>query len=223
MSLDFAEQRVKMVDGQLRTTDVTNVPILDAMLTVQREAFVPARMRQLSYIDEDLPVSGEAGGLVRYIMEPSPFGRLLQLAEIRRGDFVLDIGCASGYSSAIISRIADAVVALESEESLVEDATSTLQRLGFDNVAVVKGELAEGYPSQAPYDVIVIEGAVDEVPPALFDQLREGGRLVAIVGQGPSAFATLYMKEAGLVSHRRAFNASVPSLPEFRRAPAFQF
>jgi protein-L-isoaspartate(D-aspartate) O-methyltransferase len=224
MTADFTERRIKMVDGQLRTTDVNDPAVLEAALSVPREEFVPRAWMELAYIDEDIEVAaGGAGVPPRFLMEPSPFARLVQLADIRPGDFVLDIGCATGYSSAVLSRLAGSVVALESDAGLAHQATETLSRLGFDNVAVVEGPLNEGYPAEAPYDVILIGGAVDDIPDALFRQLRDGGRLVVVVGEGNSGVAQLYLKTGETISGRRVFNAAVRRLPGFERAPAFQF
>ena len=218
MTVDFQAMRVKMVDGQVRTTDVTDAAILAAMLDVPREAFVPAGMKPLAYMDEDLAL-GEG----RFLMRASPFARLVQLCGVRAGDLVLDVGCGRGYSSAVLARVAGFVVALESEAALAAEASAALAAIGCDNVSVVTGALPAGHAAQAPYDAIVIEGAVDAVSPALLDQLKEGGRLVAVVGEGNSARATLWVKEAGLVSSRPVFNAAVPALAAFRREPAFQF
>ena len=224
MTTDFSEQRLKMVDSQLRTTGVTSIAVLDAMLKVPREAFVPARRRELAYIDEDILVSGaELSGDARFLMEASPFAKLLQLAELRPGDFVLDIGCATGYSAAVLSEVAGSVVALESDPDLAELAAATLDELRCDTVAVVQGPLEAGYPSEAPYDVILLNGSVERVPPALFDQLRDGGRLAAIEGASLAGVARLYIKENGVVAARRGFNAAVKPLPGFRVEPAFEF
>jgi protein-L-isoaspartate(D-aspartate) O-methyltransferase len=224
MSADFSERRVKMVDGQVRTTDVTSAPLLDAMLAVPREAFVGATQRDLAYIDEDIRISdGANGGGARYLMEPSPLAKLLQLAEIGAGDSVLDVGCGTGYSSALLSRLARSVVALESDPALVETAGSALSALGCDNVTVVNGPLPEGHAAKAPYDVIFIGGAVDQVPAALLNQLAEGGRLVAVEGQGNSGVARLFFKTGGVVTGRRAFNAAIKPLPGFERIHAFEF
>lgn len=224
MTVDFQELRVKMVDGQLRTTDVTDPDILLAMLTLPREDFVPESWRPLAYIDEDIPVveSPEARNR-RYLMEPSPFARLVQLAEIVPTDHVLDVACGTGYSSAVLSLLAGSVVALENHPELAEAARATLAGLGRDNVEVVEGALAEGCKAKAPYDVILINGAVDEVPQALFDQLKDGGRLVVVVGHGNAGSATYHVKEDGIVSARRVFNAAIMPLEEFRRAPEFVF
>lgn len=223
MDVDYSGQRVKMVDGQVRTTDVTSAAILSAMLEVPREAFVPSRKRGLAYIDEDLLIAGDGGPGSRYLMEPSPFAKLVQLADVRPGDFVLDVGSGSGYGAAVLSRIASSVVALESDPALADLATRTLADLGYDNVAVMKGDLTKGYAAQAPYDVIFVGGSVDLLPAALSDQLKEGGRLVVVQGHGNAGSARLYVKSGGVVSSRRAFNAAVKPLPGFESAPAFEF
>ncbi len=224
MSVDFATQRLKMVDGQVRTTDVTKIEILDAMLEVPREEFVPARRRPLAYIDEDVEIAvGGAGTLARYLMEPSPFAKLIQMADIDPSDYVLDVGTGTGYSAAILSRISSSVVALESDETLTQHATDALQRLGYDNIAVVSGELSQGFPAQGPYDVIVLEGCVDEVPQTLFDQLKDGGRLVAVIGRGNAGVARLFVKDGEVVAGRTVFNAAIRPLPGFEKAPVFKF
>ncbi|RWE21176.1 MAG: protein-L-isoaspartate O-methyltransferase, partial [Mesorhizobium sp.] len=172
MSADFSERRVKMVDGQVRTTDVTSAPLIEAMLSVPREAFVDAGQRDLAYIDEDIRISNGANGSgPRYLMEPSPLAKLLQLAEIDASDSVLDVGCGSGYSAALLSRLARSVVALESDPALAETAKSTLSSLGCENVTVVTGPLPQGHAAKAPYNVIFVGGSVEEVAPALLDQL----------------------------------------------------
>jgi protein-L-isoaspartate(D-aspartate) O-methyltransferase len=218
MMSDFAGLRTKMVDGQVRTTDVTSLPLLDALLSVPREEFVPAARRNLAYIDEDLEI---APG--RYLMEPSPFARLVQLAEIQPGDFVLDVGAGTGYSAAVLSRLAGSVVALEQDPALAARAQAALSSLGYDTVAVVEGSLADGYPAQAPYDVILLEGAVETIPQALFSQLKDGGRLLAVEGHGNSGVVRVYVKHGSSVSARRAFNAAVKPLPGFNNLPTFEF
>ncbi|MBN9550778.1 MAG: protein-L-isoaspartate O-methyltransferase [Alphaproteobacteria bacterium] len=224
MNADFSERRVKMVDGQVRTTDVTSAPLIEAMLTVPREAFVGAGQQDLAYIDEDIRISdGVNGGGARYLMEPSPLAKLLQLAEIDAGDSVLDVGCGTGYSAALLSRLARSVVALESDPALAEAAKSTLADLGCQNVTVVTGPLAQGQAAKAPYNVIFIGGSVEEVPQALLDQLAEEGRLVVVEGQGNSGVARLFFKAGGVVTGRRAFNAAIKPLPGFERVHAFEF
>ncbi len=219
---DFSQQRVKMVDGQVRTTDVTSIPVLDAMLTVPREAFVPAARQSLAYIDEDLLISGE-GSTARYLMEPSPFAKLVQLADVRSGDVVLDVGGGNGYSAAVLSRLASSVIALESDAALAERSAAKLAALGYDNVAVVQGPLADGCAAEAPYDVIFVGGSVQQLPDSLTAQLRDGGRLVVVEGTGNAGVARLYVKSNGIASGRHAFNAAVKPLPGFERIPAFEF
>jgi protein-L-isoaspartate(D-aspartate) O-methyltransferase len=225
MIADFPDLRTKMVDNQIRTTDVTNVAVLDAFLAVPREEFVPAAWRDLAYIDEDIPLKpAPAPGLpARYLMEPSPFAKLVQLAAIQSGDHVLDIGTGTGYSAAVLSRIAASVVGVEGDSDLATEATAKMAALGFNNVVIAAMPMPEGDPSRAPYDVIVIEGAVDFVPVPLFDQLKNGGRLVVVEGRGNAGTARLYMKDDGIVSGRTAFNLAVKELTGFARAPQFQF
>lgn len=224
MNADFSERRVKMVDGQIRTTDVTDAAILSAMLSVPREAFVDPGQRELAYIDEDLRYAVTADSdTPRYLMEPSPFAKLAQLAEIKPGDFVLDVGSGTGYSSAVLSKLASSVVALESDATLSANATSILSSLGYDNVVVVSGPLQAGYPSEAPYDVIFVGGSVEQVPEALLSQLKDGGRLVAVEGRGNAGVATVFIKAGGTITPRRAFNAAVKPLPGFNRTREFEF
>lgn len=222
MAADFQDLRTKMVDNQIRTTDVTDLRVIDAFLTVPREFFVPANRQVLAYIDEDQLLEGE-GTAPRYLMEPSPFAKLIQLAKVNKNDVVLDIGCGTGYSSAILSELAGSVIGLESDSSLSAIAAARLQELGHDNVVIVSGDLKAGYPSEAPYDVIFIEGAVDFVPEVLFNQLKEGGRLIAIEGRGNAGVARIYVKENGVASGRSVFNTAVRPLPGFERVEQFEF
>lgn len=222
--MDFAAARTKMVDNQLRTTDVTSHSVLSAFLTVPREAFVPSDMKQLAYIDEDLRIAAPVDGRpARYIMEPSPLAKLLQLAAITKSDVVLEIGCGAGYAAALLSLLSDSVLAVEADEALANQASETLSSLGHDNVAVVVGDMEAGYAAEAPYDVIFFSGAVEIVPDALLDQLRDGGRLVAVIGNGNASRARLYVKNGGSVSHVDSFNTCVKPLPGFRRAAEFVF
>lgn len=222
MAADFQDLRTKMVDNQIRTTDVTDLAVIDAFLTVPREAFVPTVRQAVAYIDEDQPLETD-GSAPRYLMEPSPFAKLIQLARVNKNDVVLDIGCGTGYSSAILSHLAGSVIGLESDSTLSAAATARLAELGYDNVVIVSGEMHAGYPSEAPYDVIMIEGGVDFVPDVLFQQLKEGGRLVAVEGRGNASVARIYVKENGVASGRVAFNTAVRPLPGFERIPQFEF
>ncbi len=220
---DFSIARMKMVDSQLRTEAVTDYDILSVMGRVPREQFVPAHQRALAYVDSDIPITSGGDSMARYLMEAAPFGRLLQLVEVDKSDLVLDIGCGSGYSAAVLASLANFVVALESDSELASQARTNLGHLGIDNAKVVSGTLDSGHPVEGPYDVIFIDGAVEVLPAALFGQLREGGRLVAVVGYGRSAMATLYTKSQNQIGRRMAFNADVRPLPGFRKPETFVF
>lgn len=222
--MDFDRARRNMIDSQLRPNGVNDRRVLGALLAVPRERFVPARRRTLAYIDEDLVVrEAAAGAPARYLMEPMAFARLVMLADVRAGDLVLDVGCATGYSAAVLAQLADSVVGLDDDAELAAAAEAALVELGVANAAVVAGPLAEGYASQAPYDAIVLEGAVETIPQALFAQLRDGGRLVGVVQDGPVGRATLFQSVEGNISSRVAFNVSVRPLPGFQRPLAFAF
>lgn len=222
--IDYARARRNMIESQLRPNGVNDRRVLGALLAVPRERFVPAPRRPLSYIDEDVMVKeGSDQEPARWLMEPMAFARLIQLADIRGRELVLDVGCGSGYSTAVLAQLADSVVGLDSDEELAASAEAALVELEVTNAAIVTGPLAEGYASQAPYDVIVLEGAVEHIPETLFGQLRDGGRLVAVVRQGPVGRATLFQSVAGTVSSRPAFDISIHPLPGFQRPPAFAF
>lgn len=218
---DYAQSRRRMVDNQLRTNDVTDLRILDAMEIIPREKFVCAPKRAVAYIDEDLPVGSMDSG--RYLLKPHVFGKLLQLARVSSDDIVLLIGAGTGYSTAVLSKLAASVVAVEENEAFVQSASETLVDLGIENAVVVDGKLTEGYASEGPYDVIVIDGAVDTLPDAILKQLKSDGRLVAIEGQGGAAAARLYQRSEGGVSARFGFNASANLLPGFKKEAEFQF
>jgi protein-L-isoaspartate(D-aspartate) O-methyltransferase len=216
---DTAVARRNMVDSQLRTNKVTDPAVLDAMASIAREEFVPAALAGVAYVDDDLPL-----GDGRYLMEPMVLARLLQHAAIKPSDVVLDIGCGTGYSSAVAARLAATVIALETDSQLARRARQTLAKLQADNVVVVEGALGSGYARQAPYDVILVQGAVPEIPPAIAAQLAEGGRLCAVVSShGQAGRAVLALKTGGVVSHRDIFDAATPPLPGFVFEPGFRF
>ncbi len=221
---DLSLQRQNMVESQVRPSDVTDRRIPRAMNAVPREAFVSAARRSLAYLDIDLPldVPGSASSS-RVLLAPRTFAKLLQLASIEPTDVVLDIGCGTGYSSAILGRLAQTVVALESELALAQEATRVLQSLGADNVAVIHGNLPAGYPAEGPFDVMVIEGAVAAVPAPLLGQLKDGGRLVAIVSDGRTGRAAVWQRSGSAVSERDGFDAGAPFLPGFEPVRRFVF
>lgn len=217
--MDYAAARANMVGSQLRTNKVTDLGLLEAFETVPRELFVPADRRGVAYVDEDLAI---ADG--RYLMKPMVLARLMQEAAIEAGDIVLDIGCGSGYSSAILAKVAATVVAVESDKRLAEEANQILSDQGNDNVVVVEAALDEGYPKQAPYNVIFIGGSVADVPKAICDQLIDGGRLVAVVRDRPGLGRARLMQRTGdVVSSRVLFDAATPFLPGFTREAGFVF
>jgi len=215
---DFATARFNMVEGQVRPNKVTDMALLTAMLNVPRERFVPEAQRSLAYIDNDVQI-----GRGRALLGPMVFGRLLQEVGVQPGDVVLDVGCATGYSTAILARLARAVVGLESDAELAQQASANLVALGVDNAAIMTGPLAEGYAKQAPYDVIVIAGAVAEVPDALTAQLAEGGRLITVVRSQGLGKATLIQRTGGVLGARIVFDASAAMLPGFEEKPQFVF
>lgn len=224
MAADFAMLRRRMVDGQIRTVDVTKLSVLAAFLTVPREKFVPEKFKELSYTDEAIPLTNpSAVSCGRYLMKPAALAKLLQVADIKSEDVVLDIAAGTGYSAALLSKLASSVIALEEDEKLAVIANENLQKGGYDNVVVVKGMLTKGYAEEGPFDVILLEGAVDFIPESLFAQLREGGRLVVAEGHGNAAVARVYMKEDGVVSARRVFNLSINPLDGFLKTPEFVF
>ncbi|MDN5249454.1 protein-L-isoaspartate O-methyltransferase [Bartonella sp. TP] len=221
MSVDFLTFRINMVNNQLRTVDITDPCILNVFSTTRREDFVPANMADLAYIDEDIRLVDVA--TARYLMEPGPLAKLLQLAAVKKTDSVLHIGAATGYATEIISKLAEKVIAVEEEPSLLSSAAKILEQHNCNNVIFIGGQLTAGCEREGPFDVIFIEGAVDFVPNALFEQLKENGRLIVVEGNYKNGVAKLYLKENGVVSSRVAFNLNVKELPGFARPEAYAF
>ena len=216
---DHAAARRNMVSGQIRTNRVTDERLIEAMEEIPRERFVPHAKRGVAYVDEDVEI---APG--RYLMEPMVLARLVQEANVAADDVVLDIGCGTGYATAVMSRLAGTVIALDVDGSLAAEAERTLSGVGADNAIVVTGPLAEGYARQAPYDVILLGGAVDHLPQALADQLAEGGRIVGVLREaGAVGQATLWARHRGALSNRSLFEASLPPLPGIARPVRFEF
>jgi protein-L-isoaspartate(D-aspartate) O-methyltransferase len=213
---DFTALRTRMVDNQLRTTDVTNHAVLSAFLSVPREIFVPAAKRELAYLDADVDI-----GNGRYVMEPSPLAKLVQLADIKLSDRVMVIGAGTGYGAAIVGQLAKSVIAVEEDAGLAAEAERALAMVDAGNIEVVTGELSGGAKSKAPFDVIIIEGAVDAVPETLTVQLAEGGRLVAVEGVNLTGVARVHLRSGKTVSARRGFNLAVKPLLAFQAEPAF--
>lgn len=213
-----------MVDSQVRPSDITDRRIIRAMLDVPREAFVPPDQKALAYADRDLVVSGAAGLGLRAILAPRTLAKLVQALDIDGGDTVLDVAAATGYSSAVLAKLAAKVVALESDITLAGAARGTLKDLGIVNVTVVEGDPKAGHPPLGPYDAILINGAVEEVPPALIGQIKDGGRLVAIVSSGGRAGRAVILQRTGsAMAETQDFDASAPLLPGFAKAKGFVF
>lgn len=212
---DFAARRTTMVDAQVRPSDVTKFPIIEAMLSVPREIFVPSEQREAAYLGENVEL-----GAGRVLLEPRTFAKMLDALDIRADELVLDLGCAGGYSAAVIARMAEAVVAVDTDEMLGE-AQDQLMSIGADNVVIHEAELTGGAPEHGPYDVISIEGAVETLPEAITEQLKEGGRIGCLFMEGQLGAVRIGYKIDGRISWRFAFNAAAPVLPGFERKVAF--
>jgi protein-L-isoaspartate(D-aspartate) O-methyltransferase len=219
---DFAHARRMMVEGQVRTSDVTDPRLLAAMLEVPREVFVPSKKAGLAYLDLDLPVQGSEAA-ARSLLKPMVLAKLIHAAAAGENDRVLDVACATGYSTAVLAHLAAHVVALEEDAVLARAAEDTLRALGIVNAAVRTGPLTAGAPADAPYDLIVVNGSVEIMPETLFAQLTDGGRLVCVLRRGGVGRAMLYRSVGGDISGRPIFDAAAPLLPGFARPPAFVF
>lgn len=215
---DYTVQRFNMVESQVRPNDVPDPRIQDAMLEIPRERFVPAAKRAVAYADAAVEVVRG-----RFLLAPRTLAKLLRLADIRAEDRVLDVGCATGYATAVLSRLAAKVTGLEADVDLVRIATEMLPAVSATNATVVQGSLADGHRAGAPYDVILLEGAVETAPEALLAQLAEGGRLVALVREGGQSRAHLYLRSQGHIGDRPDFDATAAILPGFRKAVGFVF
>jgi len=216
--MDFQRARTVMVDCQVRPNSVTDFEIIQMMGEVPRENFVPADQRELAYIDQHMPLQNG-----RNMLSPMRLSQLIQLAEIKETDVVLDVACNTGYAAAILSGLASSIVAIDEDATFVDAATESLADLDIGNVAVMQAEVAQGFAKEAPYDVILIEGSVQSVAPILTKQLAEGGRLVCVEPCEGVDCAVIYTKSGGEVSRREAFNATVPVLSAFTKEKEFQF
>lgn len=222
--IDFEKARRGMVDGQVRVNDVTDPAIIAALSEIPREKFVPDARASLAYIDDDLCVwDAKDGNPARYLMEPMVFAKLLQAMQLSPSDTVLDVGCATGYSSAVLSKLAGRVTAVEENPDLIKLAEKNLRELGVSNVTIVRGALADGASADAPYDAILLNGSVERVPESLLGQLRDGGRLCAVIRKDSAARAAVLLKTGENVSLRRLFDAAVPPLPGFEAPKTFVF
>jgi protein-L-isoaspartate(D-aspartate) O-methyltransferase len=216
--MDYSRARQHMVDSQVRTNRVTDERLIEAIRTLPRERFVPDRARPRAYLDDDVEI---APG--RYLMEPMVTARLIQAAEAKPEDMALVVGAGTGYAAALLARLAHTVVALESEPALAQRASAVLAELAIDNAIVVEGALNAGCAKHAPYNILYLDGAVEQVPSALMSQLAEGGRMVGVLLDRGVGRATLWIKNGNAVSHRMLFDANVGRLPGFAAPARFVF
>ncbi len=213
---DYATRRTMMVDTQVRPSDVTKFPIIEAMLNVPREAFVPRRLREAAYISENVDLGGG-----RVILAPRTLAKMLDALDLQNDEMVLDVGSALGYSAAVMARMAQVVIALEEDAELASDAPAALMEHGADNVVVHEGSLRNGAAEHGPYDVITIQGAVEHLPEALIDQLKDGGRIACLFMEGALGVVRVGYKIDGRMNWRFSFNAGAPVLPGFEKHAAF--
>lgn len=214
--IDFAARRVMMVDTQVRPSDVTKFPIIDAMLSIPREAFVPNARREAAYIGENLSI-----GRNRVMLDPRTLAKMLDALDLQPDEMVLDLGCGLGYSTAVIARLAEAVIAVEEDEAMAVEAQRNLSAAGIDNAAVVQGALADGCAKHGPYDAITVQGAVETVPAALASQLKDSGRIACLFMEGALGVVRIGYKTGDRMTWRYSFNATAPVLSGFAAARSF--
>ncbi len=213
---DYTSRRTMMVDTQVRPSDVTKFPIIDAMLQVPRETFVPDRLREAAYIGENLDIASD-----RVMLEPRTLAKMLDALDIQPEHVALDIGCGLGYSTAILAQMCDFVVGVEDDDARAEEAQALLLGHGTDNAAIMSGPLVEGAAKSGPYDLIILQGAVEEVPASLLDQLRDGGRIACIFAESSLGVVRIGFKIDGIVNWRFGFNAGAPVLTGFKKQAVF--
>jgi len=211
--MDFALARTNMVKSQVQTNGVIDPRVIAALQATPREAYVPRSMRDFAYADKNLRITTDAAGNRRHLMEPRTFGRMLQLAAPDGRDCVLNIGCVTGYASAVLAALAQSVIAVEADEALSQVASANLEAQGVTNAVCVTGPLADGWEREAPFDVIFVNGRIQCRPDALLAQLRDLGRLVAVHGDARIARIRLWTKRGEAISHVDEFDAAIPALP----------
>ncbi|WP_371421454.1 protein-L-isoaspartate O-methyltransferase [Tardiphaga sp.] len=215
---DFSTARQKMVDGQVRPSDVTDLRIIDAMLAVPREEFVPASQRAMAYLDLDLEVAPN-----RFLIKPVVLARMLQASDVKATDKVLVVGCPTGYSAAVIAQFAGKVTATEGDAALAAKASEDMARLGYSNITLAAGMPADGHPANAPYDLIVLAGATEVLPTGLYKQLAPGGQLVGVFALTKPARAMIVTHSHDDFGSRPLFDATAPVLPGLEKLPEFVF
>lgn len=212
----FATRRMMMVDTQVRPSDVTKFPIIESMLHVPREVYVPAAKREAAYVGENIDL-----GAGRVVLDPRTLAKMLDALDILPTELVLDLGTGLGYGAAVMARLAETVVAVEEDAAMAAEAERILSEQGVDNAVVIAGPLARGAAKHGPYDLILVEGAVQVLPAEVTDQLKDGGRIVAIFEEGALGVVRLGRKSGDRIDWRFAFNASAPLLPGFAGAREF--
>jgi protein-L-isoaspartate(D-aspartate) O-methyltransferase len=215
---DFESTRANMLEGQVRTNDVSDKPLQGVIMDLPREQFVPKALRSVAYTDVNLEI-----GDARHLMRPRAFSKLMQAASVKESDLALVIGCGTGYSAAVLGKLCDSVVALEADEAFEKKATGNLEELEIDNVAVVNGPLSIGLADQGPYDVIFVDGALEARSGEIEAQLNDGGRMAVILQDGPIGRATIITRDGDRFTATVFFDASVPLLPGFEREGTFVF
>ena len=213
---DYSERRTMMVDTQIRPSDVTKFPIIDAMLSVPRESFVPRNLREAAYVGENIDLGGG-----RVMLEPRTLAKMLDALEIQGDELVLDIGSSLGYSAAVMARMAEAVVAVEDNADMVAEAQSLLTENAADNVILHEGPLTDGAAEHGPYDVITLQGAIEHLPEKISDQLKDGGRIGCLFMEGSLGVVRVGYKIDGRINWRFSFNAGAPVIPGFEKHAAF--
>lgn len=221
--VSFELQRKNMVESQVRPSDVTDRRVIRAMLAVPREVFAPVAVRATSYMDADLPVLHRDGRTLRVLPSPRLHAKLIQALDVGETHRVMEIGTATGYGAAVLSHLAAKVVAVESDPALADEARLALASVRIANVGVVTAPLTAGAPADAPYDAILVSGAVTDVPAGVLDQLKDGGRLVAVVADGGVGRAVRWRRHGGTFDSWALFDATALILPGFERPPAFVF
>ena len=214
---NYTALRTTMVDTQIRPSDVTKYTVIEAMLSVPRESYVPSTKRDAAYMGEHVELDGG-----RVVLDPRVLAKVLDELDIQADELVLDIGTGLGYSAAVMARMAEAVVALEDDESRAEDAQTTLSEHGVDNAIVHVAPLTEGAAEHGPYDVVVLQGGVEALPEAIVDQIKDGGRIAALFVEGALGVVRVGYKIDGELNWRFAFNAGAPVLPGFKKSRAFE-
>ncbi|SDK44696.1 protein-L-isoaspartate O-methyltransferase family protein [Paracoccus chinensis] len=214
--IDYQERRTMMVDTQVRPNDVTKYNVIAAMLEIPREEFVPDSRRDVAYVGENIEI---ARG--RVVLEPRTIAKMIDALDLQPTELVLNLAAGYGYTAAVLGRLAQAVVAVEEDAEMAAEATRRLAGIGADNVAVVQGPLAAGHKAEAPYDAILIEGAIEELPDSLAEQLAEGGRIITLFLDATVGVVRSGVKLDGVITWRYAFNAGAPVLPGFRRVREF--